>query len=544
MPNPWDMDWSQNQASPAQASQKPWEMNWSADQNHPDKSLVDRGVELISTAAKAVDSVTGAPTRAAIYSAQNGKSPWEAAKNQFGNMSDEAPTGKDIATKAGISAQPIVNEERFKSLQQTDPGLLKAQGITRYNPKDYFSPAGVAGAGVDLAANPLNFAGPVLRVAGKGAEALTPIANKLRGFAEDTAVNATGATAKQASTFAPNAGRELLDRGIVRFGDSQAKISQRAAGAVEQANQQIDQSLSKLDASGVKVDANTVYNAVRKTINDMKADPSKADIANNLEKELDHLISATDVKGTTQFGMQEAENVKRGFKRKAGNWADPEKGMAGKEMYQTFRGAVEDAAQNADPSTAQNFIEGKKAYGLLDPIQEAAERRALTTNQHQAGGFLDVASSLAGESAGGPVMAIAAPVARRLISPRIGSSVAVAADKAANMVGQAPQIANMASQVTPIGGVASGIAAPQSMPAAAEETTPSKGPNKWANDGFQNLKSHSTDEERTLLDKYKGAMMFDPKTKQLLITASNYSPGSKPLNQIMAHLRNRFEKDK
>lgn len=265
-------------------------------------------------------------------------------------------------------------------------------------------------------------------VIGKGLSKLAP---KLTQLAEKSAVNATGATGKQASEFADNAGRELLDRGIVKFGDSQAKITERAGKAVEGANSQIDAALKKLDAKGVKVDANAVYSKVRDKINTLKSDPSKADIAKILESEIDNLINATDAKDSAKFSLSEAEKIKRGYNRKAGNWADPEKSQTGKEMYQTYRKAVEDAATKADPETAQLFQEGKKSYSLLAPVQEAAERRAATTSQSPAGGLLDVSAIGAGALGGGPAGAVAAPIARRLIAPRLSSSVAVGADKAA-----------------------------------------------------------------------------------------------------------------
>lgn len=65
-----------------------------------------------------------------------------------------------------------------------------------------------------------------------------------------------------------------------------------------------------------------------------------------------------------------------------------------------------------------------------------------------------------------------------------------------------------------------------------------KGKLKWASDGFQKLRGHVGEEDAEMLDKYKDAIMVDPKLSNLLITASNYEPGSKPLDQIMAHVKN------
>jgi hypothetical protein len=287
-----------------------------------------------------------------------------------------------------------------------------------------------------------------LQTAGEGASYVAKKAPELLNkLAEKSAVNATGATGKQAANFSDDAGRELLDRGIVKFGDSQNKIAERASGAVDAANAKIDSALSQLEQNGVKVDANQIYDKVRAKISELKGDPSQADIAKMLESELDNVINATDAKGSTEFGIGEAEKIKRGYNRKAGNWADPEKGQVGKEMYQTFRNEVEGAAQNANPELAQMFKEGKESYGLLRPIEEAAERRASTTAQSPAGGLLDVASAAAGVATGNPVMAVASPIARRIISPRIASSVAVGSDVLANQLAKiSPKFAEMSQK--------------------------------------------------------------------------------------------------
>lgn len=376
--------------------------------------------------------------------------------------------------------------------------------------------------------------GTVGAAAPVAAQAIQRGARSMGKFAEKAAVNATGATGKQASEFADDAGRQLLDRKIVRFGDSQERIAARASEAVDAANKQIDDALTKLEASGVKVDANDIYRTTRQTINKMKSDPSKADVARLLEAELDNLINATEAKGSTSFGVREAEQIKRGYNRKAGNWADPEKSMAGKEMYQTWRRGVEGAAEAADPATAKLFEEGKKTYGLLRPIEEAAERRASTTAQSPPVGFLDVSSGAAGAVAGGPVGAILAPVARRLIAPRMSSSVAVAADKAAKAIGGTARATEAAARkpgliqyatprpVRP----ASGVRA-----VGDGEDQPTKGPERWARVGAERLQEHGVPpaEVEALRETKKG--------RDLLNRASDLKPGSKAMEDVVKRMR-------
>lgn len=373
------------------------------------------------------------------------------------------------------------------------------------------------------------------------------VVESLENSAEKNAVKATGATGKQASNFDDGAGRELLDRKIVRFGDTPTDVAARAQKAVEDANGQIDVALKKLDAQGVKVDANDIYDAVRTKINGMKTDPSKADVAKILEGELDNVVNSADAKGATEVPVSEAEVIKRGYNRKAGNWADPEKSMAGKEMYQTYRNAVEDAATAKDPETAKLFTEGKKAYGTLAPIQEAAERRASTLGQSPYGGLGDISAAAVGMAKGGPIGALLAPVARRLVSPRLASMTAVTADSAAKALRALPDFASLeSSNPKAFQAVVSQLVknpepvAAASGAAAAENSKPVKGPAKWANDGLQKLEDHAEGDDKKTLDKVKGALLESPKGRQLLVSASSATPGSTAMSKIMSQITDQF----
>lgn len=72
------------------------------------------------------------------------------------------------------------------------------------------------------------------------------------------------------------------------------------------------------------------------------------------------------------------------------------------------------------------------------------------------------------------------------------------------------------------------------------QTPEVKGNDKWAMDGYHNLRGHVGDDDRAVLDEFKDKMMLDPKMKNLLVTASSFQPGSKPLDQIVTHLKNKL----
>ena len=259
-------------------------------------------------------------------------------------------------------------------------------------------------------------------------------AKALKSSAEKNAVKATGATGKQISNFDDNAGRELLDRGIVKFGDAPKNIAKKADKAVSDAEQGIESTLKSLDEKGVTVNTEDVIGNLNAKIAELKKDPSQADIVRKLQTMVD------DIKSTGEPNplISAAENTKRGYNRMAKNWQDPEKGQAGKAAYRAYRDAVEQAAESSDPAISQTFKDAKKTYGLMSPIQEAAERRASTLQQSPLGGLGDISAAGAGALKGGLVGAALAPVARRIISPRMASSIAVTEDAIANALQKMP----------------------------------------------------------------------------------------------------------
>jgi hypothetical protein len=114
------------------------------------KSFGNAALGAMNVAGRAVDRFTGAPMRAAIGAAQNANSVSDIVPNavsagfkQFGSDPELAPTGEDIVKKAGVP-----------------------EGI----------PSKVAGIGMDLAANPMNFI-PADAIA-SGASKLAPMISK------------------------------------------------------------------------------------------------------------------------------------------------------------------------------------------------------------------------------------------------------------------------------------------------------------------------------------------------------------------------------
>jgi hypothetical protein len=398
-------------------------------------------LDTVGAVANKIDSVTGAPTRAAIGRMQDkGFDLSEAAnafKSQFAEDPALAPTGKEIAEKAGLDGKT--------TLSDVAPwAFTDEKGLTLRAKKGGFldvSPAGAAGLAIDVVADPTNLLPPakVAQFLGKGGRVAETIAartgGKLRNVAEGLAERATGATRNQAEQFAEGAGRELLDRGVVRFGSTPGGIAERAGGVRRGAEEGIDAALTGLDAKGATLSRDQLLAGLYSRLAEFKADPSKAGVARKLEKIID------DVSKTEQrVPLAEAEQVKRGYQRQS-NYTKPLTTEANKAAANVYREGVEDIATHADPSLAEQFKEGKKTYGLIAPIEEAAERRATQLNQHPMFGLNDVAAVTAGAAASGaqdPESALKGAalgfLGRRVVGPRIASSAAVSSDVAGKIL--------------------------------------------------------------------------------------------------------------
>lgn len=197
-----------------------------------------------------------------------------------------------------------------------------------------------------------------------------------------------------------------------------------------------------------------------------------------------------------------------------------------------------------DQAYGTNFQKEIQARNMADAFSKDATRGSRFVNLGKAvGGSLGYAvggapGAAVGYGVGGGVGAVADVYGPQAFKK--GLDIGMATGRMANNA--ANGIDNLVSRapVAPVS-VAQGINQSNviQMPRAADQS-PTKGPDKWANDGLNNLKGHISEDDRKLLDEHKTALLLDPNTKQLLITASNYRPGSKPLDDILKHLKKRL----
>jgi hypothetical protein len=299
---------------------------------------------------------------------------------------------------------------------------------------------------------------PVAKAAGEGFQKLRQLVPRqkkieefLSGKAARLAENATGATAKQAEKFVGKpgeTGRELLERGIVRFGDSAKDIAERAEKLMAQDGERIGEILAQLDEKGITIPKLQLINSLRRSIGQLKKDPSQIAVVRQLENIVD---SIKQMPRRRNPSLSEAEATKRGFQALVkGGWTDPNAQIANKTAARVYREAVERAAKKASPKLAKVFSESKKQYQLLAPVEEAAARRAGQLNQMPIGGLLDIATVGAGtllgpDSSQGAAGGLLAAGMRRALAPRIAASSAVTLDRISKALRKNPGVVDRIS---------------------------------------------------------------------------------------------------
>ena len=273
------------------------------------------------------------------------------------------------------------------------------------------------------------------KLASELSSATPKVADALTKKAEDLAVKATGATGVQSAKFADDAGRQLLDRGLVRFGDTAKKVAERTQTAMDEAGESIGRSLKDLEAKGVTASVDDVVYAIENKIADLKRFPGNDRLINQLQNEADNLVA----RGQSELPIGVAEQAKRNFQRQV-NWNSPAfEQDAATTVSRAFKDEVEKKALAASPELGKEFKESKDLFSLLSPINVAAEKRAKTLNQSPFGGLLDMASTAAGGAVGGPPAALAAAPVRAFASKRLASSGAVSLDKLGEILKAAPE---------------------------------------------------------------------------------------------------------
>lgn len=270
--------------------------------------LGDAALEGVSAAGRFVDTYTGAPTRAAISAAQEGQNPVSAFGKQFGEDPSNAPTGKDIARRAGVPDNAL--SEALPGAFTDDPvEAEKWYKFQRGGPAD-ITASGAAGLGIDVIADPINLVpGGAIAKGAKGAEEVisrgSKIASKLgEKLGKNSARGATkvgsaltGVSEKEIETYAKHSDEinkiaKSADHDAQEMADQlRVKLNETVQSHKKQLNDQITKALESAPKEK-NIDITPVINSLEKykARLDPKLDPEAI-------REIDDLLSR--VRGTT-----------------------------------------------------------------------------------------------------------------------------------------------------------------------------------------------------------------------------------------------------
>lgn len=395
----------------------------------------------------------------------------EELRKSFAKAAAVHPT---IAGVAGIGAGAVPlaiagpAAASTKGLAATG-ALMGAGGVDVNSAGDLADEAASAGLG---AATTVAGGKAIEKVAPYVGKALAPVGEAISsGFnaagdylgekAASLAEKATGATGKQTEKFVPGTGRELLDRGIVKFGSSPGDIAENARAAMDQAE------ASKADIvenqlKDTKVDRNTVISYLKKKMQELSSDESQTGVVKALQSKVDDIQAqipstsadvaaenAADVDLSSSVPLGKSEEIRRGFDQ-AAKWdsnSDAASREAAKITANAYREAGEQAATATDPELGAQFKADKTTQRKLIPVEEAAAKRQAQLDQSPHGGLLDIAAAGSGGTIGtmvggplGGVIGGATGLAIKSARPRIASVQAVSADKLAQVLEATPQV--------------------------------------------------------------------------------------------------------
>lgn len=369
-------------------------------------------LDKVGKASKALDSVTGAPVRAAVGSMMDMKTPREsmaAFGKQFANPGVEGPSGKDLAAKAGVST------EEFDTPFTLNPFTGE---------KFKVSPAGVAGAGVDIATDPTTYltagAGKAAATgAMKAAEAASPkLAKYLSQKAAERAVKAaTGnsvAGIRKLGKVTKNTDYERAADNLLKSGSEMLKPDEsgnRVVGWFDKPETIAPKAAAKANQYGDKI------SQVGKTVDEKIPDGaiSSWDIAKDLQDYAENLPMGNlatenlkvriaeeirNLKRKGNLSFEEAQQIKNSFKYKP---ADSDALISNQDVTNDINriigGRMEEASEKA--GVLPDYKDAKTGYGTMKGVEEASSNRSVQNLANRFVSPSDYASGATGVLAAG-----------------------------------------------------------------------------------------------------------------------------------------------
>jgi hypothetical protein len=282
-------------------------------------------------------------------------------------------------------------------------------------------------------------AGGVVRAGGKAlgavGGAIRDVAPGLAEFAELSAAKVANPMLKGYRLLQEQGiramGREMLDSGAVKFGDTAENVAQRVTPLREAAGKAVGESVAALDKAGAAVPTNALAGYLRQQVlAPLQRFPAQAPEAAAVEAQ----IAAMEQKYAGKvISLKEAEAFKRSLDNLAHNFsmATPPANVAAMENLRGAAGTLNEvAADAASPKLADAFRAAKERFGNLAPAEQFAKDFALRKLTNRGVSLSDYQALVGGmaQEGGDAGKGMLAAAVNKLLRERGRSSMAVTAD--------------------------------------------------------------------------------------------------------------------
>lgn len=393
-------------------------------------------------------------------------------------------------------------------------------------------------------------------VGGAAAEKLAPYVGKaansvgsyLNDVAETRSAKAMGATKalfkSEGAEGIRAIGRQGLDNGIVTPLASTDTMAARAADLKSRGGAKMGQVYKTIDDAGASAfNPLDVAANVDSKIGNIWRSPINRGETTQLENTLDSIL----LRGDKNIPLSEAQALKQEIGKTA-NWNKPAhlditpKEQMARDAYGVVNSAIDDAAKNGAKSVGVDDLTDMLSQGKSQ-YQAGKGAEKLLANQQAKEGNNTI--SLTDAALGGEALMALGPkgglllVAKKIADKYGNQLAATGANGISKFLMKDPEMAQLATKapaafqdaVRQLESKYSGAAA---LPAAADKNQPTTGPDKWANDGLQNLIKHDSDfSDPKMIELLKNSQ----RGKDLLIKASDLSPGTKAMDNLVEKIR-------
>lgn len=405
-------------------------------------------------------------------------------------------------------------------------------------------------------------------------------ADAMKGVAETKAFKAAGAMLKDfrkgyANDSIEDTGRFILDHDLVKPGDTYDTVAEKAlklkndvGDALGAGYDTAAKILPKLGPEATTKVETAGFNPVRDkdavlaAVKDDLGYAFKGKAA--MQAVSDYLDELAEKHGDQVLNPKVTNQIKTSLDKTAISWErnplarEPDAEAALKSMRGYLNDKVSGQVQAmgeaiGNPEAAKNLAALNNKYGMASKVERIAADKANREAANKAIGLTDTISGGAGATAGaivagplgagvGSALGVGGSKLARTYGPAV---VASGANTAAKALAAIPSEAilkttNPAIYKELIGAVGAGPSPIAAASALTAQNNPTKGPDKWANDGADKLIQHADSaKDKAAIEKLRGASN-DPKVKQLLIQASDLKAGTPAMAAVLSKIKSKI----